>query len=406
MLELKEVQRILSQIEPADNMADELCRKADQSRFARSPREALWYGTEAISFSAQSCDYHCLGVAYLHRWAVYYGHHSVPEIDTPIEHAIEDCEHAREAFELDGDGIAQTISLECLGLTHELRGEKAHHPPDPAKSGEAFRKALDTYSQALGLLKDLEPGYAYSKDQPKLDRCRLLYDDIRYRFFHVAGLNAKTNKPTLAQTLAQDIASPQADDANADTAAHPTQTRTASSDGTLRAGIKFKLPVLREPLAAGHPIAVADDYIAEYTLATRLLIDSYEHNVILPGLGRGNELTLTADQEYFISLVRGNSMNMAGIEDRDYVILSRPRDLPPVPSHRDIIAVVISRLGDTHAMLKRFVMHKGKPTLKPESNDPRFQAKEFTPDEWKAQMDSSEIEISGILVAILKKASP
>jgi repressor LexA len=67
---------------------------------------------------------------------------------------------------------------------------------------------------------------------------------------------------------------------------------------------------------------------------------------------------LRAREEVYSLRVRGDSMEGAGIEDGDLVVMAcRP------PKHRDIVGALV----DGEATLKRLVINRGKPVLMPEN---------------------------------------
>ncbi|RPI32554.1 MAG: hypothetical protein EHM70_08635, partial [Chloroflexota bacterium] len=103
-----------------------------------------------------------------------------------------------------------------------------------------------------------------------------------------------------------------------------------------------------------------------------------------------NVVSLTADRDYVVVKIRGDSMNKAGIDDGDYVIISAQPDA----NHRDIVVAEIDA-EDSQATLKRMLKRNGKVILQPESSNREHRAWEF------ASLDQG-FSIRGVALAVLK----
>jgi tetratricopeptide (TPR) repeat protein len=114
---------------------------------------------------------------------------------------------------------------------------------------------------------------------------------------------------------------------------------------------------------------------------------------------RGEGSLFRLDQQeykYYLSQVIGDSMNQAGIDNGDYVILRQPRNLPTSPRPDDIVAASIMGV-DREATLKRYLRQGHTIILSPDSSNPDHQPYEF-------REDDPEVAIAAVAVAVLKPA--
>ena len=93
---------------------------------------------------------------------------------------------------------------------------------------------------------------------------------------------------------------------------------------------------------------------------------------------------------YVVLKVYGDSMNLAGIDDGDYVLL-RPQN---VADHNDIVAAEIVD-SDSKATLKRMIIRKDKVILQPESTNKAHQDWEFSPF-------GQGFQVRGVVLAVFK----
>ncbi|MCL4561917.1 MAG: hypothetical protein M1281_15075 [Chloroflexi bacterium] len=90
--------------------------------------------------------------------------------------------------------------------------------------------------------------------------------------------------------------------------------------------------------------------------------------------------------------VTGESMNLEGIDDGDYVLLHKQETADP----KDIVAAEV--IGtDTCATLKHFMRRDGKIILQPRSSHPKHKPFEFS------EKDQG-FAIRGVAIAVLKPA--
>ena len=99
--------------------------------------------------------------------------------------------------------------------------------------------------------------------------------------------------------------------------------------------------------------------------------------------------------EVIILKVTGDSMDMAGINDGDYILLNR--DI--MPESQDIVAAEI-RDTDDKATLKRYKLQGGKAILEPESSNEKHQPLEFNHP--RKDEDEPPFYIQGVAIGVLK----
>lgn len=153
------------------------------------------------------------------------------------------------------------------------------------------------------------------------------------------------------------------------------------------------LPVYSE-IPAGGPKAIPQ-FTGSFLELTRGWIED-EAFFIKNLRGPGRSVNLSPETMILLK-VTGDSMNRAGIEDGDYVVLRRQ----DTAANGDIIAAEIRGI-DELASLKRFQRRDGNVILKPESTNPKHEEREFTPDELKGEQDDQPFYIQGIALAVLK----
>ncbi len=166
-------------------------------------------------------------------------------------------------------------------------------------------------------------------------------------------------------------------------------------DGTIyKSDFIRAFPVYAE-IPAGGPRAVPTETGTSVRL-NRFVIDDktyYLMNLRQSGHevnpGRGEVLSLK---------VTGDSMDLAGIDDGDYVLLNR--DI--TPESQDIVAAEIRDVDD-QATLKRYKLKGEKAILTPESSNKEHQPLEF--DYSASGEDNPPFYIQGVAIAILKPIS-
>ena len=121
-----------------------------------------------------------------------------------------------------------------------------------------------------------------------------------------------------------------------------------------------------------------------------------EHQIYyLKSLRKSGHEVNPGKNEVIILKVTGDSMDMAGINDGDYILLNR--DI--MPESQDIVAAEI-RDTDDKATLKRYKLQGGKAILEPESSNEKHQPLEF--DHRSKDEDEPPFYIQGVAIGVLK----
>ena len=162
------------------------------------------------------------------------------------------------------------------------------------------------------------------------------------------------------------------------------------------AGLPQMLSFIPTPRYPAHPDLEPDDYIE----VTQVRIGGQDYRVkTLKRVDR--QVNLVNDWQYYCLRVRGTSMNEAGINDGDLIMLR----YQATADSGDVVAAVIvddqDPDEDRYATFKRYIKQGDTVSLKAESNDPAFKDWErtFTQDE----LDKEEkLILYGVAVAVLK----
>ena len=106
---------------------------------------------------------------------------------------------------------------------------------------------------------------------------------------------------------------------------------------------------------------------------------------------------MISDQHHFVMKVQGKSMNQAGINDGDMIVLRAQM----TAESGDIVAAEIGGVDVHRATLKRYSVRAKTVTLKAESDDPEFEDKEW---DFKPSSENTRdgFFVRGIAVAVLK----
>lgn len=145
-----------------------------------------------------------------------------------------------------------------------------------------------------------------------------------------------------------------------------------------------------------YPIGFHDVQTADYLEVTEVRIGEQDYRV--QSLVRGRRsVNLISDQHHFVMRVRGESMNKAGIDDGDLVVIRSQMSA----ENGDIVVAEISKVDVSRATLKRYALRAKTITLSAESNDPDFEGKEW---DFRPNMENTQdgFYIRGIAVAVLK----
>lgn len=158
------------------------------------------------------------------------------------------------------------------------------------------------------------------------------------------------------------------------------------------------LPLFDE-IAAGYEKPVVDDVLG-YIQQFGELDFEFEGQLLKAIPLRGQKwLTFSKESSYVVVKISGDSMDLAGITTKDYIILQRSSVGAMAPSTSDIVAVVF-REEDSKATLKRITINSEGVTLKPESSNPDHQPRKLPFTQFKG--DPPPVQIVGIAIAVLK----
>jgi len=174
----------------------------------------------------------------------------------------------------------------------------------------------------------------------------------------------------------------------------PTPEATPSASRRvwdLRESLVSVIPIYAD-LAAGSGLWMSDDgEIQDFAEVDHLLIESKRYKLVNL-LDRNSNIRLSRGYLYGLAKVVGNSMDLAGIEDGDFVLFRKSRDVPYMKTNGDIVAATIIRNGQRYGTVKRY---RGNPlpgSLEPES----------TGQHDSIPFNSNEIDPIGQVIAVLK----
>lgn len=171
----------------------------------------------------------------------------------------------------------------------------------------------------------------------------------------------------------------------------------------------LELFVVYEEIPAGLPGAVAyqpsprypagykDLSASDYIEVTRVRIGEAEYHVRTLATA-SRRVNLIDPHHHYVLKVRGNSMNQAGIDDGDFVVLRSQ----VTARNGDIVAAEILGVDVSRATLKRYTTRDKFIILQAESSDPEFEGKTW---EFSADVLNKKDEgfyIRGVAVAVLK----
>ncbi len=155
-----------------------------------------------------------------------------------------------------------------------------------------------------------------------------------------------------------------------------------------------RIPVFGE-IAAGKEIANPDDVVG-YIQQTAGLEFEFSGRPLEPKPLGKSRITFSQEYDYFAVQVSGDSMDRADISSGDYVVVRRTK----APGQGDIVAVVFRDEDDNRATLKRIVIESNKITLRPESSNPKHEARFLPPEAFAG--DNPSVAIVGVAIAVLK----
>jgi hypothetical protein len=173
-----------------------------------------------------------------------------------------------------------------------------------------------------------------------------------------------------------------------------SQSTWATNSLTPVKGEGHKLPTFPVVgLASAGASVLTSDKIEGYGVTETITVYGDLYNI--HSLKADQDFRIRFHHDYFISPVEGNSMNLAGIQNGDYVLLERPSNDPLDPKNGDIVlAVAHDEEGDgkSEMILKRYCKEGKEFWLKPESSEEGYEARQVSPGDVRA-----------IAIAVLKR---
>ncbi|MBI5301664.1 MAG: hypothetical protein HY868_05975 [Chloroflexi bacterium] len=175
--------------------------------------------------------------------------------------------------------------------------------------------------------------------------------------------------------------------------------KTQATTSTVIVGTKsFSIGILPvfSQIPAGDPRSIPETETG-YIETDRFIVNGKTYYVAESRSTRFR-LDFSVQWTYIASRVQGDSMNKAGIDDEDYVILRIPATagLPIIPENGDIVAVALPE--DDGVTLKRYRRRGDQVIFEPDSTNPNHQSYPF-----KSSKESEiPAKIIGIHVATLK----
>ncbi|MBI5032682.1 MAG: hypothetical protein HZB51_19335 [Chloroflexi bacterium] len=261
--------------------------------------------------------------------------------------AIENLRRGEGQFSLDGDKYSHGVALYALGVYYSTQQE--------------WREVRRFYERSLSVLANAGNGEDTSELREQVK--------IRNRSARDKWMEKEVGKmPNFAP---------------------PSSSKSNRQFATL----EF-LPVFGQ-IPAGDPRPIPDR-ITGYVETDHIMINDKPHKVIGSD-GTKLRLNFSPEVSYIVLPIHGDSMNNAGIDDGDYVILRvRASGLPLQPETGDVVAAALS--DEPEVTLKRFRREEKKIILEPVSLNPEHKERSF---EVRTEF-SIPFRIVGVYVATLK----
>lgn len=169
---------------------------------------------------------------------------------------------------------------------------------------------------------------------------------------------------------------------------HPSNPSPVSAPPIATSDILRLFRISEEIPAGGFGASGTDPFPIAYADVEQLRIDGRSYRVV--SLPRGRTVNVLSSKDHMIIKVKGDSMDLEGIDDGDWVLLR----FQNVAAPGDIVAAEI--VGeDTRATLKRYERRGSTIILKPVSRNPAHQRFEFN-------APGDGFHICGVAVAVLK----
>ncbi len=366
MIDQEEIQSILQCLEHVNDLWRPLCDKADEARELGRLDQALAHCDAALHSARRSRNSNAEAAILMHRWAVQISDHSDTRL-VSLKAGLQDCAQARGALEGVNNSYGVVLTIAATGLTHQELGLEYDRQHNYSKGKEAFQSALDAYQEVSQMLVEVRRRLTAQSKYEKVDECQELASTIWHKIQTVGDLYASS-------------------------VSNARRVPVPFHEGFLRL---FALPV-KGRIAAGVPISVSDD-VTSYTTANMLMIEDAPY-AILVGPGKSSEVKLDFTEfDYCLTGVEGDSMDKAGIQSGDYVLIRKPKRGTLAPDDGDVVAAVIKG-EDRKATLKWFKKSGARLSLNPDSTNPKHQPHEISAAQW-----DQKVEVAGVMTALLQR---
>jgi hypothetical protein len=178
----------------------------------------------------------------------------------------------------------------------------------------------------------------------------------------------------------------------ADAGAQPAHSKHSERIWDMGDTFLSVIPIYSD-LAAGSGLWQSDDdRIQNFAEVDKLWIEGQPYKLINL-LDRDSMLRLSRGYVYGLAKAIGNSMNLARIEDGDYVLFRKLRDLPYVPNHGEIVVASVVREDQRYRVVKRYCDDPGAQSLESQS----------TEDHQPIFFSENVIDVIGQVIAVLKR---
>lgn len=272
-----------------------------------------------------------------------------------FEQALKVSDDLAAVNDKDANRIKAT-ALACLGALHLCKKEINNAISRFRQSASIFDQDGDRYGQAVALF-----AWAQAHESRKeWEKAFRYYEWSQHVLTHISSDSATIYLRQLVEERHSE--------------AIKEWEKTSKEDAPVWETLGF-LPIINR-IPAGDPRSIRDEHVVEYIETDRLLIAGkpyYVANSKNPYLG----LTFSPNHAYIAFRVSGDSMNNAGIDIGDYVILrtNSSAGLELVPESGNIVAVLLPE--EETATLKRFHRNDTHVIFEPDSKNPSHKTYRF-----------------------------
>lgn len=164
-----------------------------------------------------------------------------------------------------------------------------------------------------------------------------------------------------------------------------------------------EVPVFNAKLAAGEGVNLDDlPPTGQVQIGTLVCLNGKEY-VLRHLKDKSCLVTLSPNYLHWVMQIVGNSMDLAGIDDQDYVLLRRSELVSFTPQNGDIIAAAVHDIPIEQGILKRY--HRNGYIIRLESESSEKDRPEHRTREYQADSENIERQFRpiGQAVAVLKE---